>query len=359
VRLQHLVARDFRNLADLECQPPAGGAVLLGANAQGKTNFLEAVYYPVLFRSFRGAADAEVARFNGPGFHLEVGLEGAAARGVSATFHAARRKKRITLDGEEPARLADVVGAWLAVAFLPADVGLASGAAAERRQYLDRLLSLADPGYLRALLRYRAALAQRNGALRQGRTEVARAFDAPLTAAGAEVVRAREVWAAAAAEQFAAELEWVAEPESVRLRYRGTAGLADPAAWTEVLERALPADRARGITTVGPHRDDLVLEVGGRPLRDFGSTGQQRSAAVALKLIEIATLRDSRGTEPALLLDDVFAELDRDRQRRLGRRLLDSGERQVFLTAPRPDELPPDLELPVWEMKEGRVRGGD
>jgi DNA replication and repair protein RecF len=121
------------------------------------------------------------------------------------------------------------------------------------------------------------------------------------------------------------------------------------------LADARPADRARGMTTVGPHRDDLVLEVGDRRLRDYGSTGQQRSAAVALKLIEIAALREALGTEPVLLLDDVFAELDRDRQSRLARRLLGPAERQVFVTSPREDELPPNLELPVWKMVNGRI----
>jgi DNA replication and repair protein RecF len=98
-----------------------------------------------------------------------------------------------------------------------------------------------------------------------------------------------------------------------------------------------------------------VLEVGGRRLRDYGSTGQQRSAAIALKLIEISSLRLARATEPALLLDDVFAELDRERQTRLAVRLLDSGERQVFVTSPRRDELPANLDLPVWEIENGRV----
>jgi DNA replication and repair protein RecF len=109
------------------------------------------------------------------------------------------------------------------------------------------------------------------------------------------------------------------------------------------------------MTTVGPHRDDLVLAVGGKPLREFGSNGQQRAAAVALKLIELAALREARGTEPALLLDDVFAAFDRERQRRLARRLLEVPGRQVFLTAPRTDELPPDLALPVWRMDAGKV----
>ena len=355
MRLRHLVARGFRNLADLECEPPAAGVAILGANAQGKTNLLEAVYYPVLFRSLRGAADGEVLRQGESGFRVEARVEEGTVGALSATYLAAGRRKRIVVDGEEPARLADAVGAWLAVAFLPVDVGLATGPASERRHYLDRLLSLADGHYLRILSRYRAALAQRNSALRQGRPELAEAFDQPLATAGAQVTAIREGWADGAAEQFRAELACIGENAEARLRYLGDPDLRDPEGWSAALAAARPADLARGMTTVGPHRHDLVLEIGGRPLRGFGSTGQQRSAAVALKLIEIATLRRARGTEPALLLDDVFAELDRERQGRLARRLLGQGERQVFITAPRLDELPAELGLEVWRMHQGRL----
>jgi DNA replication and repair protein RecF len=177
-----------------------------------------------------------------------------------------------------------------------------------------------------------------------------------LSTAGADLVRRRIEWVAGAAEQFAGEFECLGEVGKANIQYRGNTELADPAAWAKTLADALRDDQARGMTTVGPHRDDLVLEIGGRRLRDYGSTGQQRSAAVALKLIEIAALREARGTEPALLLDDVFAELDRDRQTRLALRLLGSGERQVFVTSPRPDELPPNLGLPVWVVEGGRIR---
>jgi DNA replication and repair protein RecF len=355
VRLRRLVARGFRNLADLDCELPASGLVLLGANAQGKTNLLEAIYYPVLFRSFRGAPDQEVARFDGPGFLVEACLDGGAAASVGAAYASPGRRKRILVDGLEPERVADAAGTWLAVSFLPDDVGLATGSAAGRRGYLDRLLSLADRHYLRALARYRAALAQRNSALRQGRSDLARAFDAPVATSGAEIVRTRQAWAAVAAEQFAAELDCLGEPPGTRLRYQGGEGLSEREAWGPALAAALPRDQARGMTTIGPHRDDLMLEIGGRPLREFGSNGQQRGAAVALKLIELAGLRQARGTEPALLLDDVFAAFDRERQRRLARRLLETPGRQVFLTAPRRDELPPDLALPVWRMDAGKV----
>ena len=114
-------------------------------------------------------------------------------------------------------------------------------------------------------------------------------------------------------------------PGAPRSRYTGRPELAEPAAWSEAFAGSLAADRARGITTIGPHRDDVALAIDGQPLRVFGSTGQLRSAAIALKLLELATLRERRGIEPALLLDDVFAELDSERQRRLATRLMADG----------------------------------
>jgi DNA replication and repair protein RecF len=351
------VVRGFRNLADLDCAVPSRGLALLGANAQGKTNFLEAVYYPVLFRSFRGAPDQDVAGFGSGGFHVEASVEESGVATLAAGYLAAGRRKRILLDGAEPERLTEAVGRWLAVVFLPGDVDLASGPATVRRQYLDRLMSLADRGYLRALARYRAALAQRNSALRQGRPELAWVFDRPLASAGAEIVGTRERWARQAGERFAAEFDCLGERGHAGLSYGGTPELADPDAWMQALGEARGADRARCASTVGPHRDDLRMEIAGRPIREFGSTGQQRSAAVALKLLEMATLREAHDTEPALLLDDVFAELDDDRRHRLAARVGGSDERQIFLTAARPEELPRGLSLEVWNVTDGRVIG--
>ena len=359
MRLDHLKVRGFRNLRDQDYTLPARGAILLGANAQGKTNLLEAIGYPTLFRSLRGAADAEVAAFGGEGFRVEAGFDdGDRARMVAATVLSSAKRKTLFLDGAEVPRLADAVGEWLAVAFLPRDVALAAGAAAERRRYLDRLLSLASRGYLKALTRYRAALAQRNAALRQGRADVARAFNAPLAEAGAAVVASRRAWSAEAAGRFAAEFTALGEDAPARLRYRGNEVLAEAGEWPALLDAAQGRDLARRMTTLGPHRDDLVLEIGGRPLREFGSTGQQRSAAVALKLLELGSLERARGVSPALLLDDVFAELDSRRQQRLAARLLEGASRQVLVTAPRTDELPGHLDLPIWTVRAGVATPG-
>jgi DNA replication and repair protein RecF len=359
MRLTRLAVRGFRNLESHELDVPETGVALIGRNGQGKTNLLEAIYYPVILRSFRGAGDADLAQFGGPGFRIEADIAGGAAERADVTFTAATRKKRVTWDGSDEPRLADAVGRWLAVVFLPDDVALAGGGATERRRYLDRMLSLADHTYLRALLRYREALAQRNAALRQRRDDVAVACEPELARAGAVISAARSAWCVRMADRFAAELAGLGESGTAGLRYRGESELADVAAWPDALRRAERRDRQLGLTTVGPHRDELLLEHEGRPLRAFGSTGQLRSGAIALRLLELETLRETRGMEPALVLDDIFAELDGDRQRRLAARLVGDERRQCFVSAPRLDELPEALTLPRWEVDAGRVRTGD
>jgi DNA replication and repair protein RecF len=357
VQLLRLGARGFRNLADLDLPVPPDGAVLLGANGQGKTSLLEAIAYPVLFRSFRTGMDAELVRFGEAGFRIMLEFEqDARRRTVAAEFRVAGRRRRQELDGAPAERVVDAAGAWLAVVFAPEDVRLGSGPASGRRLFMDRTLALSDAGYLRALTRYRAALGQRNAALRQGRPDLAGAFDAPLAAAGARVVARRVAWVGEVREELTTSLVALGESTAeATLGYHGATELADPAAWAERLAHSAPRDAARRMTTVGPHRDDLTLLLAGRPLREYGSTGQHRSAAIALKLLELDTIAQATGSSPALLLDDVFAELDGDRQERLAARLFGRRLTQVFITAPRSDQLPAGLKLPVWRVVSGKV----
>jgi len=358
VRLTRLTVRSFRNLADGTLEIPEPGLVLLGPNGQGKTSFLEAAAYPVLFRSFRTSQDGELVRFGENGFHVAVDFRRAGnVHSLGATFRTGRRKKELTADGAAVDRIVDVAGQWAAVVFTPEDVRLAAGPAAGRRLHLDRTLALSDHGYLAALGRYRLALAQRNAALRQGRADLAAAFDAPLARAGADITGARLAWVERVGGEFGTMLHALGEPATGALRYHGSPDLASAEAWPERLARAAPRDLARGATTVGPHRDDLELRLDGRPLRDYGSTGQHRSVAIALKLLELETIERAIGTRPALLLDDVFAELDEGRQARLAERIFGGATPpQVLITSPRRDELPAGLSLPHWQMGGGRVR---
>jgi DNA replication and repair protein RecF len=356
VLLTHLAVRGFRNLADGTIEVPASGVALLGANGQGKTNLLEAVAYPVLLRSFRGAPDSEVVRHEAEGFRIEALVAGGTeSRSIEVGWTASGRRKQVALDGAPEPRPLQAIGRWLAVVFQPADVALAGGAAEERRRFLDRMLALADPEYLRALLRYRAALRRRNAALRQQQFNVARACEPTLAVAGAAIVRSRLEWISAEGAGFSKELGALGEPGMACLTYAGGTALAEAAAWPDALAQTVSRERRRGATGIGPHRDDLRLTLDGRPVRTFGSTGQIRSAAIALRLLERETYRRRRAVEPALVLDDIFAELDAERQRRLMARLRGSGSSQIFVTAPRADELPQGLELPTWQMRGGRI----
>lgn len=371
--LRWLRWRHFRNLADGELEVPSAGWLLLGANGQGKTNLLEALYYLAVFRSFRGARDDDLVRFGADWFRLEAEvLTPEGPRRVAVAYDRVRRRKRVTLDGVEPPRLAEAVGVVTAVPLLPSDLLLVTGPPALRRAFLDVMLALASPLYLRALQRYRHALEQRNAALRRRASEDAlAAWDAPLAEAGAWVLRERMRWAREAQPRFEAHVRALASGPAVRVRYRPTVlpppNLEDLEAWRAALRAALherrPEERQRGFTLVGPHRDDLRLELEAAPerwlpLATAGSTGQQRTAAIALRLTEADTVRQARGGPPLVLLDDAGAELDADRLRRLMRWAEEAaaqGTAQPVYAAPKEADLPYRPPWPCHRLADGRI----
>ncbi len=368
VVLRSLALRDFRNLARLDIALPEDGVAIIGENGQGKTNLLEAVYYLHLLRSARGARDVDIVRFGAAGFHIAARAEGGEHHELSAGFERAGRRKRVKVDGAEPTRLSDALGALPCVLFSPADVELVAGAPNARRRYLDILLALSSRPYLAALQRYRHALAQRNAALRNAVREGARGeqrvavWEAPLAEHGAVLWRERVQWAEAAAPRFAEVCAAIGEQAPVGMRYATSLepesrGLEDVRrALTRALEEKRSLDLRRGLTHAGPHRDDLGLTLDERELRAFGSAGQQRSAAIALRLLEADTLSERLGARPLLLLDDPFAELDVRRSARILELLAAHGMGQTLLTVPRESDIPPALtQLARWRIAGGVI----
>jgi DNA replication and repair protein RecF len=368
VVLRSLALRDFRNLARLDLAIPEDGVAIVGENGQGKTNLLEAVYYLHLLRSARGARDVDVVRFGAPGFHVSARTDGGEHHELSAGFERAGRRKRVKVDGAESNRLSDALGALPCVLFSPADVELVAGAPSARRRYLDILLALSSRPYLAALQRYRHALAQRNAALRSALRDGARGeqrvavWEAPLAEHGAVLWRERVRWTGSASSRFAEVCAAIGEQAPVGLRY--ATSLEPPGVELEdvrvALARALEEKRAldlrRGLTHAGPHRDDLALSLDGRELRAFGSAGQQRTAAIALRLLEGETLNERLGARPLLLLDDPFAELDVRRSGRILDLLAAGGMGQTLLTVPRESDIPPALtQLARWRITEGVI----
>ncbi|HTR78231.1 MAG TPA: DNA replication and repair protein RecF, partial [Gemmatimonadaceae bacterium] len=203
-RVRRLSIRDFRNLAPVTLDLPAEGVVLIGDNGQGKTSFLEAVYYLQILRSARGAHDAEVVRFGAEGFHLAAAVDGSPrAHEVGVGYERAGRQKRVRLDGAIIGRLGDAVGALPAVMFAPSDMALVAGGPAARRRFLDIALALTSRSYLVALQGYRAALVRRNRVLREhARHGAARhtleaqiaVWEPALAAHGAVLADERRTW---------------------------------------------------------------------------------------------------------------------------------------------------------------------
>jgi DNA replication and repair protein RecF len=366
VRVDNIAIQEFRNLKRIELDLPLDGAVIVGDNGQGKTNFLEAIYYLQILRSIRDARDPDLTRFDATGFHISAQAHTPEPHEFSVGFDRNAKRKKVMHDGTEIRRLSDALGALPSVMFSPRDLELVSGAPAERRRYLDVVLALTDRKYLSALQSYRANLARRNAALRNATRRGSAAneqqiavWEPALAEHGSLLIEARAKWVRDHSVDFSDRLQRIGEKGSAQMRY--VSPFADSEARYDVLLAAYEEKRAldlrRGLTHVGPHRDDLELTLDDRDLRLFGSAGQQRSAAIALRLLEAATLSQHSGAEPMLLLDDPFAELDIHRAGRILVMLEERGLGQTILVVPREADIPPGLmRLDRLEISGGSIR---
>ena len=363
VALERVDIRDFRNIERAEMEIPADGIAIVGDNGHGKTNLLEAIAYLQLLRSLRGVRDRDLIRFGAPAFHIGSRAAGTAARQVGIGVDRAGRK-RVSLDGVDTPRLTDALGAVPSVCFSPADVALVAGAPAERRRYLDIALALSSRRYLGALRHYRAALTRRNAALRAAARPGARSssvsvWEPALAEHGAVLIEERRAWVTSGRAGFSERCAAIGEPAPMAITYESPfSEAADvPTALADALAKDRDHDVRRGMTHTGPHRDDLAVTLRERDVRVVGSAGQQRTAAIALRLLEAATFRERGGVQPLLLLDDPFAELDRERSTNV-LALLDElsahGTGQTVLCVPREDEIPAEFtRLERWRVVDG------
>lgn len=371
---RELRLRDFRNFPELEVTLPPEGVAIIGDNGEGKTNLVEAIYYLEIFRSFRGVPDEQLVRRGADVFHLRGRFTDPATgrtREIGVGFERRSRRKRITVDGVQPERIGDALGGVGAVVFSPSDLGIVTGAPGERRRFLDIVLSLNSPGYLAALQRYRQVLRQRNTLLRDGADEALLApWDEGLVESGSRLVVARRDWVEGYNAGFERRYTAISGGTPGRMVYEPALPLeriAESVTVDEVaelfrteLQRLARRERERGVTLTGPHRDELsfVMVRGDAEidLRELGSGGQQRTAAIVLRMVEAETVRGARGGEPIILLDDIFAELDPGRSRRI-LELLEAEERgQVILTAPKASDLEVRRGVvPHWRLRDGRL----
>jgi len=378
--LKHLSLTNYRNFARLDVDVPPGAVLLVGANAQGKTSLLEAVYFLATFVSFHAETDRQLINFVAGREPLAVArivaefcreapsrpssshrIEVRIIQEANGQNGSVRARKEILLDGVER-KISDAVGAFNAVLFQPQSLRVIEGSPEERRRYLNLTLAQAVPGYAASLADYNRALSQRNALLkllyeRGGDTGQLAYWDELLASSGARLIAAR-IRSIQDLERLAARLhtQLTRGAEVLRLSYEpaydplplperqyalplnapldrsGISLEKVQQGFQEALERLRPEEIARGVTTIGPHRDDLRFLANGINLGAYGSRGQARTAMLALKLAEVVWLRENTGQWPVLLLDEVLAELDAHRRLDLLERLADA-EQSMLTTA--------------------------
>lgn len=362
--IESVELRSFRNHADTRVKPGEGLNLIVGENAQGKTGFLEAMFLCAFGRSQRTTRDAElIARGSEFAFvNVTIGTR-TGRRSVTMKLRPGVRKE-ILVDGQPVRRIGELMGVLNVVMFSPDDMEIVKGSPAERRRFMDMELSQMSPEYFYTLQRYNAALKSRSALFKDGFApdrDTVTAWDRVLADAGGRLIRFRRQYMLALAGHAARfHRELTDEAEALSAEYMTCVDTrrvktADRLLY-DLLQRSYGEDVRRGTTTAGPHRDDFALKVNELELREYGSQGQQRTAALALKLSEIGILSSTRRERPVLLLDDVLSELDGKRQAAL---LRSTSLCQTFLTTAAPDSL--DMaEFPgatVYECKDGKLTG--
>jgi DNA replication and repair protein RecF len=384
VYLRHLQVTDFRSWpqADLALEP--GPTVLVGQNGRGKTNLLEAIGYVATLGSHRVATDAPLIRHGCERALVRVAVVNDDRELTVELEITAGRANRARVNRGAVGRPRDVLGILRTVLFSPEDLALVRGDPGERRRFLDELLVLRAPRYAGVRADYEKVLKQRNALLktagkrRTGREDpyalsTLEVWDDHLSVAGAELLAARLNLVADLAPHAAAAYMGVApdsRPATITYRSSLGAGLpetygvpdgerAQPEVLKDVLLKALgevrKAELERGISLVGPHRDELELILGEAPAKGYASHGESWSFALALRLGSYELLRAEAG-EPVLLLDDVFAELDRKRRARLAE--VAASAEQVLVTAAVDEDVPGELAGHRFVVADGEITRG-
>ena len=349
VYVAHLSLASFRNYASLELPLQPGLLLFQGDNAQGKTNLVEALYLLSTTRSHRAENERELLGWSSLDPWARAAAEVETARGRLKVDVVLQReearvevvRKRFRIGGiARPA--AQVVGVLAQALFSPEDIDLVGGAPALRRRFLDALGSQVDPRYLASLQRYQRVLTQRNHLLRllgegKGGSEELEFWDRELVASGSYLIEARKTFLLAL-QGTAREAHAGLGAGELEISYLPSVMVGD---FAQALLWGREREIGAGMTLVGPHRDDLGLKVGGVDMGVFGSRGQQRTVALALRLAEAQYLREVKGESPLLLLDDVFSELDARRRERLLQVI--QAYQQVFITTTELERLPPAL----------------
>lgn len=331
--VHHVELSDFRNYAGTSVELSPGFNVLSGSNGEGKTNFLESLYLLATTRLLRGKRDSEAIRDGSDKARAHAELSGTGTTLGFVIEHGVR--KRAFLNGLALPRAADLIGRLRCVCVSSADMSIVSGEPADRRLFLDLELSALSAGYLRHLALYKRATEQRNALLRDSRDhhQPAEAFEVwedQIALHGAEIRTMRDQFIRDLSPFASSTHSKMGEGETLELGYLRQDEARDYDSFLAELSRSRQVDIARGSTSIGPHRDDVEIQIGSRSGRLFGSQGQQRTAVISIKMATLTMIRDREGRAPLLLLDDILSDLDTQRRLRLIDIVLDEAHQAVL-----------------------------
>lgn len=362
MQLNHLSIRNYRNIERADLTLGDRFNLFYGDNGQGKTNFLEAVFFLGTLKSFRHARQAEIVNWGERSATLKCSVNDSGVRHeLTVSFEA--HSKHLTVDGKHTTRLTDYCSHLSVVAFSPDELIMVTGAPDLRRRYLDRAIFSGNAGYLKQYHDYFRVLKQRNQLLRSRSYHAMEAWNEQFVETAARLILSRKRYVHALSHLFTEFYGIISGSDEMGcLWYHAHAleGQTEPVEIKERLYRALAesvgTERERCTTMVGPHRDDLGFHLNGKPIRVHGSQGQQKSFVLALKMAEIEYLSTSNGTMPVLLLDDMTAELDSSRISHLLDFLLQR-QMQVFITTTDPATVPLPENIPcsAFHVCEGRL----
>jgi DNA replication and repair protein RecF len=364
--LEHVELTDFRNYESLVADFSASRVILLGDNAQGKTNLLEAIGLLATGHSPTAAKDADLVRWGQPQAIIRSRIKRALTDMSVDMLIRANGRRAVRINGMAQKRLADLFGKLLVVLFRSEDLQLVKGGPASRRDFLDTMLVQLAASHYQHLHDYGRVLTQRNSLLKaigEGKASASQLADwnEQLLVHALAIWRKRLALVKALSPGVATWHGRIAEgKENLELRYLPSVELGDdPANWEKAVRDALeeqrPREIGRGQTLVGPHRDDMELTIDGRPARQFGSQGQQRTVVLAMKLAELDYVRESAGEAPLLLLDDVLAELDVRRQNALLASI--GSDVQTFVTSTHLNDFSAAwlAEAKLYQVERGRL----
>ncbi len=357
MQITKLTLTGYRNLADLTLIPDRGVNVIYGENAQGKTNLLESIWLFSGLKSFRGAKDSELVGFGKDFARMELDFF-AADREQKAVMTVANARKA-SLNGVSLASPAKLIGKCSAAVFSPAFLSLVQAGPAERRRFLDTALCQFKPNYAAALSQYNRALKQRNSLLAdvQGHPELLDMldiWDTHLCTAGEEILNMRREYLSLLLPAAATVYDGLSQSREVlSLEYIQKDNPDGKFSLSEMLKANRREDLFNKTTSVGPHRDDIGIFINDKPARVYGSQGQQRSCAIALKLAEAQILKEKTNEQPVILLDDVMSELDAGRQDYILNHL---DNRQVFITCCDPASILRLCEGKTFEIADGKIK---